>query len=298
MWVFALIAGIGVGGGCSDDGGDNNPLVPRVPTLEQITQADHFHGNPIFSPDGNWLLYESDASGNMDLYRIPVAGGTAQQLTFDPGFDSSGTWFGDGSQIAFESDRSGRKHIYVLILDTPLAQPVAVTDGDCDDGSPMYSPDGSRIVFESNRGKNPGSDLWTVSAWGGAATRVTTTGDGIYNRTADWSPDGRELVYESNRADVSALYRVPVSGGETTQVSLDDGYEGHPSWSPDGATVVYESNATGRLEIYALPAVGGESQRLTTQGGSWPRYSRDGTRIVFGVLDGEKSSIWIMEVDF
>ena len=63
MWVFALIAGIGVGGGCSDDGGDDNPLAPRVPTLEQITQADHFHGNPIFSPDDQCLAGSTHCHG-------------------------------------------------------------------------------------------------------------------------------------------------------------------------------------------------------------------------------------------
>ncbi|MBU8870858.1 MAG: DPP IV N-terminal domain-containing protein [Gemmatimonadales bacterium] len=305
-WLIStfIIAGV-VLSGCGGDGptqpADDDtelPVAPRVTTIAQITDNEVFEANPIFSPDGNWILFESSAAGNMDIYRIPADGGDAEQLTFDPGFDSSASWFSDGSQIVFESERSGHKKLWVLILDTEGALPSQLTSGESDEGSPMWSPDGTTIVFESNREKAAGSDLWTVPAGGGDSTRLTTTGDGVYNRTADWSPDSGSVVFESNRSGSSALYIQPLLGGAISQVTEDAGYEGHPAWSPDGTIIAYETTVSGESEIYAISAEGGETLRLTTQGGFWPRFSRDGLQIVFCVFDGSVSNIWVMSSDF
>ena len=295
--LAVIVAAVGLVG-CGSDDPAQIPVAARVPVLSQITDNPAFEANPIFSPDGNWILFESDVSGNMDIYRIPVAGGDAEQLTFDPAFDSYASYSSDGSQIVFESDRSGHKKLWVLILDTVGAEPSQLTTGVDDDGSPMWSPDGALVVFESNRDKGIGSDLWTVPAGGGALVRLTTTGDGEYNRTADWSPDSGSVVFESSRSGSSALYTIDLLGGAAVQITPDSGYEGHPAWSPDGSTVIYESTTSGASEIYAIAATGGEPLRLTIHGGYWPQFSRDGQKIVFCLNDGEVSSIWVMEADF
>ena len=285
-------------GGCGSDDSTQVPSAPRIPTLIQITDTASFEANPTFSPDGSWILYESDVAGNMDIYRIPATGGQAEQLTSDPGFDSYPSWSGDGSQIVFESDRDGNKHLWVLILDTPMAQPQQLTQGDYLEASPMWSPDGSLIVFESNQDKGWGSDLWTVPAGGGQVVRLTTTGDGVYNRTADWSPDSDKLVFESNRSGSSVLYTMPRLGGTATRLTVEDGYEGHPAWSPDGGSIAFESAVIGDSEIFIIAANGGEALRLTVSGGHWPSFSPNGQQIVFCIFDDVSPSIWVLDVVF
>lgn len=298
---LTLLALLGLAvAGCSNDGSSPAVDAGRIPVARQLTTNDNiFEANPIYSPDGNWILFESDAAGNRDIWRLPVAGGDPEQLTTDPGFDSSPYWSPDGRQITFESDRSGHKHIWTLDIATPGAVPVAVTSGDFDDGSPAWSPDGSRIVFESNRARSRGTDLWVSPATGGQALRLTETPAGVYNRTADWSPDGTELVFESNRdQDAPALFTMSALGGLARRITPINGYEGHPAWSPDGLQIAYESSADGTMEIYVIAATGGEAFRVTNNGGFWPRWAPDNSAIVYAVYGNPEPNLWSVQADW
>jgi Tol biopolymer transport system component len=272
----------------------------RTPVVTQLTSNNEvFEANPIYSPDGAWILFESDITGNLDIWRIPTNGGPAQQLTFYTGFDSAPFWSPDGARVVFESDRTGFKNIWVLDVTSPESDPVQVTSGSWDDGDPVWSPDGSRIAFESSRDQDGGTDIWVSPIDGGSATRLTTSGHGIYHRTADWSPDGTTLVFESNReGGYSALYTMPVAGGPVTRITPQEGYEGHPAWSPAGETIVFESRLTGVMEIFTVPASGGETYQVTTGGGFWPRWSPDGKTIIYCVFGDPEPNIWAVEVDW
>jgi TolB protein len=297
LLVLAL-AGLVIGG-CSSDEAPLPPANGRIPVAQQLTNSDDvFEANPIYSPDGNWILFESDAAGNRDLWRLPATGGTPEQLTTDPAFDSSPYWSPDGGSVVFESERSGGKHIWILDLVTPGAVPVALTSGDGDDGSPAWSPDGTYVVYESNREKTGGSDLWLSPVAGGPALRVTNTPAGVYHRTADWSPDSAQLVFESDRENAQpALFTMDATGGVVRRITPLSGYEGHPAWSPNGAEIAYESTATGTMEIHVVTATGGDPFRVTYAGGFWPRWSPAGDRIVYAVFGDPEPNLWTVQVD-
>jgi len=272
----------------------------RVPVVLQLT-SNHgvFEANPIYSPDGAWILFESDISGNRDIWRIPATGGQAEQLTAHKGFDSAPFWSPDGTRVVFESDRTGTKKIWILDLSLPESVPVPLTTGDGGDADPVWSPDGNWIAYESNRDKERGSEIWVSPVDGGPATRLTITGPDVYHRTADWSPDGAQLVFESNRqGNQSALYTMSATGGAVTRITPEFGYEGHPAWSPDGGEILYESMLTGVMEIFAIPAGGGTPFQVTTGGGFWPRWSPDGNFVVYCVYGDPEPNIWVVEVDW
>ncbi|MCP4572338.1 MAG: hypothetical protein GY838_08285 [bacterium] len=280
--------------GCGSDGGSGT-TVP-VPTLEvrRLTENDVFDANPVFSADGAMIYYESDQTGNREIWRLPAAGGEPEQLTDHRAFDSAPDPLPDGSGVVFESDRAGAKDIWLLA--TGASAPVALTSGLDEDGSPAVSPDGTSVVFESNRDKTGGSDLWIVNLADRELRRVTTTPSGVYVRTADWSPDGQHLIFESNALGASALVVIPATGGDMVQITPDAGYEGHPAWSPDGDLVAFESSRSGTMEIFLVSAEGGELVRVTDQGGFWPQWSPDGLTIVYGVPTATAPEVGMVKI--
>ncbi len=294
--MVLLLSLVVVLAGCAGD--DPRSPLP-APDLEtrQLTDNEALEANPVYSPDGQWIVFESDRTGNHELWRLPVAGGPAEQLTDDKAFDSAPDVTPDGRGLVFESDRSGTKNIWLLdLLDTAHGS-VALTTGDHDDGSPAVSPLGDVVVFESNRAKNGGSDLWLVALAGGEPLRLTTTPAGTYVRTADWSPDGERLVFEANFEGAPALYTMAAGGGAMIRITTLAGYEGHPAWSPDGLIIACESTLSGTMEIHLVPADGGAMEQLTVGGGFWPQWSPDGYTIVYGVTDGAQPEVWTVKFE-
>ena len=127
--------------GCSGEDASSPVKSDRAPQLTQLTDnPDIFEANPIYSPDGNWILFESDAGGIRNLWLIPASGGEARQLTTGSSFDTAPFWSPDGGQIVFESDRSGFKNIWILDVEHPEVEPVALTSGSWNDGDPVWPP--------------------------------------------------------------------------------------------------------------------------------------------------------------
>ena len=144
------------------------------------------------SRDGRWLAFDSDRSGNQDIYKVPLAGGEPEQLTTDPQDDFSPAWSPDGKEIAFHSFRNGNRDIFIMPAAGGLAVPVIATPAQ--ERGPDWSPDGQQLVFTSNQtGKY---ELYVVSREGrkwGTPRRVTR--DMGLPRDGRWSPDGRFIAY-------------------------------------------------------------------------------------------------------
>ncbi len=293
-WALALVMALGA---CSGD--DRPDQVDPQPTEKRtiVTAGPEFEANPVVSGDGRWVYFEADTDGDMDLYRVPLAGGQPQRLTFNDVFDSSPSVAPDGLHLVYESDQGGHRHLYILDPAHPADAPRPLTGGPGDDGSPAWSPAGDLIVFESNRGKADGTDLYLIAADGTGMRRLTTTPDGRYCRTADWSPDASQVVYESNATGWSALYTVDAAGGKGVQITPDNYYEGHPAWSPLGARIAFESVRDGTSQIFLVAAGGGPLTQLTVLGGYWPQWTPDGHTIVYGVFDGANADVVSMPVD-
>jgi dipeptidyl aminopeptidase/acylaminoacyl peptidase len=149
-------------------------------------------------------------------------------------------------------------------------------DASQENSSPIWSPDGTRIAFSSQR--NNKSGLYVKLADGtGAEELITESEAGKWPMS--WSPDGKLLVY----FQAGDVWAVPVAGDKKPVPLLQSpAVEVYPQVSPDGKWLAYQSNETGRTEIYVKPFPEGPGKwQVSTDGGQYPRWRRDGRELFF-----------------
>jgi Tol biopolymer transport system component len=160
------------------------------------------------------------------------------------------------------------------------------------EGDPIWSPDGSHIVFNSSR-----TGMWNSgfqrSADGSGDDVPFVTMERLFD-SPDWSHDGRFVVFAgAGKDDQNAdLWVLPLSGDRKPTRFLQTPFqEDSPAFSPDDKWVAYNSNASGRFEVYirSFPGPGGQFQ-VSRNGGWAPRWRRDGKEIFFLGLDGAMMS--------
>ncbi|MGH7630419.1 MAG: TolB family protein [Gemmatimonadales bacterium] len=203
-------------------------------------------------------------------------------------------------RIAFATDRDGNFEIYAMNPDgTGLTR---VTDHPARDVDPDWSPDGSRIVFESDRDQQPEySDIYMMNADGTGLTRLTD--DAAWDGEPAWSPDGSRVAFASVRSGNPDIFVMNADGTGLTNLTNDPAHEFTPAWSPDGSKVAFERRDPGR-EIYVMNADGTGVTNLTNHAApdGWPAWSPDGTRIAFasnraGGGIGNNVEIYVMNTD-
>jgi Tol biopolymer transport system component len=145
----------------------------------------------------------------------------------------------------------------------------------------IWSPDGSRIVFNVNRKGH--LDLYQKSSSGAGAEEVVLE-DNFDKYPTSWSPDGRFILYRTGAGQSGReLFILPISGDHKPVRFLSTKFdEGFGQFSPDGRWVAYRSNESGRNEIYVAPFPGpGGKWQISTAGGELPRWRHDGTEIFY-----------------
>jgi Tol biopolymer transport system component len=151
------------------------------------------------------------------------------------------------------------------------------------DHNPEYSPDGKRILFNSQRSGH--EEVWVANADGSNPVQLTSAG-GLMVANPRWSPDGQSFVIHSLLGGVRGLDLISASGGPPRRL-IEGGV--HPTWSRDGKWVYFGASRTGRSEVWKIPAGGGEPVQITRNGGSGAAFeSPDGKLLYYA----KGSRIW------
>ncbi len=186
---------------------------------------------------------------------------------------------------------SEKANIYVM--DADGSNQTRLTRGPWGDWSPAWSPDGTRIAFESDRDGD--LEIYVMDADGSNQTRLTR--DLANDMGPAWSPDGTRIAFESDRDGNMEIYVMDADGSNQTRLTRDPSWDESPTWSPDGTRIAFESWGE-RSGIYVMDADGSNQTRLTRGWDAWsPTWSPDGRRIAFSWWRDGNDDIYMMDAD-
>ena len=231
-------------------------------------------------------LFSASASGTIAWRR---AGMGQRQLTwFNRSGQNLGTFGAPGDSTLYAPELSpDSKRVATMrgpvgssdIWLQDVIRNIRFTFDPADDRYPLWSPDGKRVAFASNRAG--AYDLYEKSADGSGTEQILLKSPEL-KRPNSWSPDGRFILYWSaqNNGDLMVL---PLTGDRKPFVFLSTAFnEQQGVFSPDGRWIAYQSDESGRFEIYARPFPGpGAPLQISAGGGQSPRWRTDGKELYY-----------------
>jgi Tol biopolymer transport system component len=207
--------------------------------------------------DGREIGPVGDAAVMRGL-RISPDGRSAAVDIRDPGVGSSDLW-------VFDLDRG----VSTRLQSDPR-----------DEGAPVWSADGSKVLYRSDRTGPP--DIYETTVEVPGSERLVLELPGV-QQPEDVSRDGRLLAYLNGVPPERNVELLPLEGVGKPRRWLPSPFsQRSPRFSPDGRWIAYESDESGNSEIYvALTEGGGEKRRLSPSGGRLPRWRRDGRELYY-----------------
>jgi len=252
-----------------------------------LTRGNINDRQPIYSRDGEWVIFSSNRSGSLNLWAVSPRMGTIRSITDDEKQDWDPGVTQDGKHLLWSSNRSGAFEVWRANLDGTDAH--QVTQDGVDAENPNQTPDGKWIIYMSGNSQHPG--LWKIHPDGTGATRLVP---GTNMVVPDLSPDGQVVAYLHTATairfarveDGAAIpFTIPVSGGVNAIVS-----QGRARWTPDGRHLLFtDTDAHGRFGVSIQDYVPGKDTRASRRplAGFDPDWiteslgiSPDGTKVV------------------
>lgn len=253
--------------------------------------------DPVVAYD---LVFDNEASdGSRRLQRVSPEGGAVQPVpnaihAVRPHARA------DGAALLFTSFSTDPLAVpRLMLLDDPARPAVVLSDtAGIYEREAVFSPDGRRLAFVSEREEPGGSDIFVATLNGRRLENIRNLTPGTPGRpmpvldvTPAWSPDGSRIAFASNRSGGDFTLWVMNADGSGARELTPAGQQADvfPTWSPDGQTLAFQRRSPSAVRIGLIPAAGGNPGFFEFTGSAYaPAWSPDGSRIAFGALvDGE-----------
>jgi dipeptidyl aminopeptidase/acylaminoacyl peptidase len=325
----------------------------------QFTFGDQSDAQPRWAPDGQTIAFLSNRQDEKQpqLYLIAADGGEARKLTDLKGSFAAFEWSPDGQKLLlqfrkkdadalereadeqkkklgvvfrrvtsldYKSDGSGylpQEKWHIWTVDAASGAATQLTDGDYHETDPRWSPDGSQIVFVSNRSADPAqeidaTELYLIPAAGGEMRQIETQYG--RKRAPAFAPDGQWIAYlgraQSGRFyQNSTLYVAPAAGGQPLSLSgahdlhldaatLTDTGSGAPqsppTWSKDGRTLYCQATRRGDQPVLAFDVAAGDVTPFIDGAGIVGSFSLDAAQEKVAYLWGAQNmvgQVWVQD---
>ncbi len=290
-------------------------------------------GGPLWSPDGKWFAFQGHQGEKGGLFVARPDGSEVTFLASPsgtnsplPGTGKDVTWSPDGKQLAFISATPGaetaeasgdpmvitrylykpdagegitrfndNQRLHIFVVDVSTKQVRQLTQGNTDEHSIDWSPDGKEILFASNREPNQDEffnyDIFALKTADNTVRRLTATEYNEYEPL--WSPDGKRIVFRGTRRGLTDrettmedthVWVMNADGSDRLEIgAVLDNRQGAPRWSADGSAVYFTLQERGSNHLVRLPISGGKPEYVVKDAGSVGGWAvgRDGT-IAYG----------------
>jgi TolB protein len=188
---------------------------------------------PSWSPDGQWIAFNSDRDGTHNLYLLRVDGKELRQLTKEKRGVEAGmqSWTADGKWIYFGLFGKGAPRMCRIAPDGTGFKEVGKGI------DPAVSPDGKTIAFAKDLAD--GHHLYLMDADGTNERQLTPKGNRFAGVHAAWSPDGKWIHYADRVGDALEIFRIDAEGKNPTQLTKLGRACTTPAVSPDGKWISF-----------------------------------------------------------
>jgi Tol biopolymer transport system component len=243
--------------------------------LRQLTFDKTGIRSLAWSADSKKVFFASFRSTEQpNLWQKTAAGGEPELIATGSKNMTNIAASPDGRTVAF-AEASHDENIWRMMLGAGWGKLIATTRPD---HSPHVSPDGTRIVFVSDRTGH--QEIW-VSDSDGKNQRQLTYSNGNAG-SPRFSPDGKFVAYDSQSGSANDIFIISSEGGASRRLTdLPESRNVLPAWSADGRFVYFRSNRAGDFNLWKMPASGGEAKQITGQGAFESFVSPDNKEIYY-----------------
>lgn len=240
------------------------------------------------------IAFDSERSGNLDIYLMNTDGSGLDQLTGSSGAERGPAWSPDGTMIAFYGAASEEGNYDIFVVNTDKTGIRNLTNSpQVDERYPTWSPDGQRLAFHSNTDGD--YDLYVINL-DGTGLQALTSNDAD-DLGPDWSPEGSQIVFHTDAwDDTYDIALLDVSTRVARRLTEDDHINSFPTWSPDGTQIAYHAitSASGAVNLFVMRMSDGAVQQITDGDtrNAFPDWSPDGRTIIYQSGQPEVSAIY------
>jgi len=248
-----------------------------------LTSMLGYFGGLTWSVDGKRVVFSNDSGDGGSLWQVDTDGRTVRLPFGEEG--SNPIVSSRGDRLAYVR---GSKTIDIWRVDLNSPEPESSATkliySTRIQRVPQYSPDGKKIVFESDRSGT--HEIWLADADGGNLIQLTSF-NGPQTGAPSWCPDGNRIAFDSRAPGVSAVYLEDVNERLPRQLKTNVSNLAVPTWSEDCKWLLASD---GHHDLYRVPAEGGPASRISDLG-SWFSAVKAG-KIFFNVMTPKGVAFW------